>query len=276
MLPALRVVAVLHALSSLCNRSWPACSSPDRTRPSTATPPTPSILVSFVPRHDDPRGPGLAPRPDPARGAHRLRRPCWVAEGVQTGAGFAHLLWLHIPLGVVMMGGLARSRAADHAPLPAAGGTRRENGCGGPRLSRCGGRGMRGLHLSRRSALRLFGGAGTAVVLAPARASCAKPGSDGINAGTLTSKAKLPKPFSVPLPILRALAPDSTDAQGVPLLDDAQAGRGRDPARLPDEDLRLQRDVSGPYLDVRGRARRWSCTRPTSCRCRSPPTCTAA
>ncbi len=68
--------------------------------------------------------------------------------------------------------------------------------------------------LSRRGALKLAGGAGLGAVLAPTLAGCVKPGDDGINPGTLESKAKLPQPFTVPLPIPKPLDPIGTDAQG--------------------------------------------------------------
>ena len=65
------------------------------------------------------------------------------------------------------------------------------------------------MRTTRRGALKLFGGAGAAVALGPALAGCAAPGNDGINAGTLTSSAKLPPPFTVALPIPTPLTPTS-------------------------------------------------------------------
>ncbi|MBS2536209.1 multicopper oxidase family protein [Catenulispora sp. NF23] len=109
---------------------------------------------------------------------------------------------------------------------------------------------MSALRLSRRSALRLFGGAGTAAVLAPTLAGCAKPGSDGINPGTLKSSAKLPQPFTVPLPILKALAPDSTDAQGVHY---SMTLKQAEVEILPGYQTKIfgyNGTFPGPYLDV--------------------------
>lgn len=105
--------------------------------------------------------------------------------------------------------------------------------------------------LSRRGALRLAGGAGLAAVLAPTLAGCAKPGDDGINPGTLESKAKLPQPFTVPLPILKPLAPDSTDAQGVHY---AMALQQAEVEILPGYKTKIfgyNGTFPGPYLDVR-------------------------
>jgi spore coat protein A len=69
------------------------------------------------------------------------------------------------------------------------------------------------MNTSRRSALKLFGGAGLAVALVPTLSGCGESTSN-LNPGLLTSKAKLPAPFTVPLPVLSPLKPSSTGAQG--------------------------------------------------------------
>jgi spore coat protein A len=107
--------------------------------------------------------------------------------------------------------------------------------------------------LSRRGALRLAGGAGLAAVSAPALAlaGCAKAGNDGINPGTLESKAKLPAPFTVPLPVLKPLTPTATDAQGVHY---AMTLRPAEVEILPGYKTRIfgyNGTFPGPYLDVR-------------------------
>lgn len=109
---------------------------------------------------------------------------------------------------------------------------------------------MSGPRLSRRGALRLFGGVGTAAVLAPTLAGCAKPGTDGINPGTLASKAKLPQPFSVPLPIPKALAPDSTDARGVHYSMTLQQAEAEILPGYKTKIFGYNGTFPGPYLDV--------------------------
>jgi len=109
---------------------------------------------------------------------------------------------------------------------------------------------MSGLRLSRRGALRLFGGAGMAAVLTPALASCAKPGTDGINPGTLASNAQLPKPFTVPLPILKPLAPDSTDARGVHYSMTLQQAEAEILPGYKTKIFGYNGTFPGPYLDV--------------------------
>ena len=104
---------------------------------------------------------------------------------------------------------------------------------------------------SRRGVLKLAGGAGLAAVLAPTLAGCVQPGGDGINAGTLKSTAKLPEPFTVPLPILQPLAPSSTDAQGVHY---AMTVREAEVEILPGYKTKIfgyNGTFPGPYLDVR-------------------------
>jgi spore coat protein A len=70
------------------------------------------------------------------------------------------------------------------------------------------------MNTSRRGALKLLGGAGLALSASPVLAGCVASTEDGINPGLLTSKARLPAPFTVPLPVLSPLKPSSTGAQG--------------------------------------------------------------
>ncbi|WP_370364767.1 hypothetical protein [Catenulispora sp. GP43] len=71
---------------------------------------------------------GLVPR-----AAFTISAALLVVEIVQTGAGFGHVMWIHIPLGVLMMGGVAQlmpmimrtytpaaASAAAVVPFPAA------------------------------------------------------------------------------------------------------------------------------------------------------------
>ncbi|GAA2043735.1 hypothetical protein GCM10009839_53860 [Catenulispora yoronensis] len=106
MLPALRVVAVLHALSFLAQPILAGffLSGQDTAIDSHATNGmilatlclVMTILAFPVWRR------GLVPRAVFTTAAGLL-----VAEMVQMIAGFSHLMWLHIPLGVIMMGGIA-------------------------------------------------------------------------------------------------------------------------------------------------------------------------
>ncbi len=106
MLPALRVVAVLHALSFLLQPILAGLflSGQDSAIDSHATNAGIVVLLCLI----------LTVLAFPAwrkdllpRAAFTTSLSLLVAEGVQMYAGFAHLMWLHIPLGVVMMGGLA-------------------------------------------------------------------------------------------------------------------------------------------------------------------------
>ena len=63
---------------------------------------------------------------------------------------------------------------------------------------------------TRRGALKLLGGAGLALSVSPALAGCVSSTGDGINPGLLTSKARLPAPFTVPLPVLRPRTPNKS------------------------------------------------------------------
>jgi len=107
MLPALRVVAVLHALSLLLQPILAGMflSGHDSAIDSHAT--NASILVSlclvmtvlaFLAWRRE-----LVPRPVFTVAASML-----VAEGLQMMAGYAHLMWMHIPLGVLLFGALAQ------------------------------------------------------------------------------------------------------------------------------------------------------------------------
>lgn len=107
MLPALRVVAVLHALSLFLQPVLAGLflSGQDSAIDSHAT--NASILVTlglvlsvlaFLAWRRN-----LVPRP-----VFTVAASLWVAEGLQMMAGYLHLMWLHIPLGVLMFGALAR------------------------------------------------------------------------------------------------------------------------------------------------------------------------
>ena len=231
MLPALRVVAVLHALSFLLQPIMAGffLSGQDSAIDMHATNATIVVVLCLVMTV-------LAVlawrRRLIPRAAFTISLALLVVEIVQTGAGYGHVMWIHIPLGVADDGRRRAAHAAGDAALHA------------------GGRRMSGLRMSRRGALRLFGGAGMAAVLAPTLASCAKPGSDGINPGTLASKAKLPKPFTVPLPILQALAPDSTDAQGVHYSMTLQQAEAEILPGYKTKIFGYNGTFPGPYLDV--------------------------
>jgi heme A synthase len=42
------------------------------------------------------------------RAAFTISLALLVVEIVQTGAGYGHVMWIHVPLGVLMMGGVAQ------------------------------------------------------------------------------------------------------------------------------------------------------------------------
>ncbi|NUP48466.1 MAG: hypothetical protein HOW97_14330 [Catenulispora sp.] len=106
MLPALRVVAVLHALSFFLQPILAGMflSGQDQAVDSHATNAMILILLCLV----------MTVLAFPVWRRGQLPRAAFtnaagllVAEAVQMMAGFAHLMWLHIPLGVIMMGGIA-------------------------------------------------------------------------------------------------------------------------------------------------------------------------
>jgi hypothetical protein len=108
MLPTLRVVAVLHALSFLLQPIMAGffLSGQDQAIDTHAT--NAMILAALcllltvlVPRAVFTTALGLL-----------------VAETVQIMIGFSHILWLHIPLGVIMMGGLATLMPLVMRPQP--------------------------------------------------------------------------------------------------------------------------------------------------------------
>jgi hypothetical protein len=107
MLPALRVVAVLHALSFLLQPIMAGLflSGQDSAIDLHATNASVVVLLCLVmailafPAWRR----GLVPR-----AAFTTAAALLVVEGIQMGAGFAHVMWLHIPLGVLMMGGVAQ------------------------------------------------------------------------------------------------------------------------------------------------------------------------
>ena len=107
MLPALRVVAVLHALSFLVQPILAGffLSGRDSAVDSHATNATVlvalclvmTVLAVLVRRR------GLVPRAVPTISLALL-----LVEIAQMGAGYGHVMWIHIPLGVLMMGGVAQ------------------------------------------------------------------------------------------------------------------------------------------------------------------------
>jgi hypothetical protein len=107
MLPALRVVAVLHALSFLLQPIMAGLflSGQDSAIDLHATNASVVVLLCLVmailafPAWRR----GLVPR-----AAFTTAAALLVVEGIQMGAGFVHVMWLHIPLGVLMMGGVAQ------------------------------------------------------------------------------------------------------------------------------------------------------------------------
>ncbi|MFJ2095536.1 multicopper oxidase family protein [Streptomyces sp. NPDC087901] len=66
------------------------------------------------------------------------------------------------------------------------------------------------MSVSRRSVLKLAGGAGLALAAVPALTGCSA--TSELNPGELVSKAKLPAPFTVPLPFPTPTKPVATDA----------------------------------------------------------------
>ncbi|MEY9857464.1 hypothetical protein ABH935_003072 [Catenulispora sp. GAS73] len=107
MLPALRVVAVLHALSFLLQPILAGLflSGQDSAIDSHATNATIVValcLVMTVLAFPAWRR-GLVPR-----AAFTTSAALFVVEILQMGAGYGHVMWIHIPLGVIMMGGVAQ------------------------------------------------------------------------------------------------------------------------------------------------------------------------
>ncbi|SHM92363.1 hypothetical protein [Actinacidiphila paucisporea] len=68
------------------------------------------------------------------------------------------------------------------------------------------------MSVSRRSVLKLVGGAGLALAAAPSLTGCSA--TSELNPGELVSRARLPIPFTVPLPVPTPLAPVATSAAG--------------------------------------------------------------
>jgi hypothetical protein len=107
MLRALRVVAVLHALSFLLQPITAGLflSGQDSAidmHATTATIVVALCLVMTVLAFLAWRR-GLVPR-----AAFTTSVALFVVEILQTGAGYGHVMWIHVPLGVIMMGGVAQ------------------------------------------------------------------------------------------------------------------------------------------------------------------------
>lgn len=107
MLPALRVVAVLHALSFLVQPIMAGLflSGQDSAVDMHATNATVVVVLCLVMTI-------LAVlawrRKLIPRAAFTISLALLVVEIVQMGAGYGHVMWIHIPLGVLMMGGVAQ------------------------------------------------------------------------------------------------------------------------------------------------------------------------
>jgi hypothetical protein len=117
MLPALRVVAVLHALSFLLQPIMAGffLSGQDTAIDTHAT--NAMILATLCLIMTVLAFPawrrGLVPRAVFTNAAGLL-----VAEAAQIMVGFSHIMWLHIPLGVIMMGGIASLMPLVMRPQP--------------------------------------------------------------------------------------------------------------------------------------------------------------
>ena len=107
MLPALRVVAVLHALSFLLQPITAGLflSGQDSAvdmHATTAVIVVALCLVLTVLAFPSWRR-GLVPR-----AAFTVSAALLVVEILQMAAGSSHIMWIHIPLGVLMMGGVVQ------------------------------------------------------------------------------------------------------------------------------------------------------------------------
>ena len=107
MLPALRVVAVLHALSFLLQPIMAGLflSGQDSAVDMHATNATVVVVLCLV--MTVLAAVGWRRRLVP-RAAFAISLALLVVEIVQMGAGYGHVMWIHIPLGVLMMGGVAQ------------------------------------------------------------------------------------------------------------------------------------------------------------------------
>lgn len=107
MLPALRVVAVLHALSFLVQPIMAGLflSGQDTAIDVHAT--NAMIVVVLCLAMTVLAFP-LWRRGKVPRAAFTISVALLVVEVLQMGAGFGHVMWVHIPLGVLMMGGVAQ------------------------------------------------------------------------------------------------------------------------------------------------------------------------
>lgn len=107
MLPTLRVVAVLHALSFLLQPIMAGLflSGQDSAIDMHATNASIVVLLCLVMTV-------LAfllwRRGRIPRAAFTTSLALLVVEIIQTMVGYSHIMWLHIPLGVLMMGGVAQ------------------------------------------------------------------------------------------------------------------------------------------------------------------------
>lgn len=119
MLPALRVVAVLHALSFLLQ---PVMAGFFLSGQDTAidTHTTNAMILATLCLVMTVLALPVWRRGQVPRGVFTNALGLLVAETVQIIAGFGHLMWLHIPLGVIMMGGIATLMPLVMRPQPKA------------------------------------------------------------------------------------------------------------------------------------------------------------
>lgn len=134
MLPALRVVTVLHVLSFLLQPILAGLflSGQDNAIDMHAT--NAMIVVALCLLMTALAFPAWR-RGLVTRKAFTVSAALLVVEILQMGAGFGHVMWIHIPLGVLMMGGIVQvmplilnpanaprpaGAAAPVVPLPAA------------------------------------------------------------------------------------------------------------------------------------------------------------
>ena len=122
MLPALRVVAVLHALSFLLQPVMAGffLSGQDQAIDMHATNAMilAALCLALTALAFAAWRRGLVPRAVFTTAAGLL-----VAEMVEITVGFSHIMWLHVPLGVIMMGGLATLMPLVMRPQPQAAAT---------------------------------------------------------------------------------------------------------------------------------------------------------
>jgi hypothetical protein len=117
MLPALRVVAVLHALSFLLQPIMAGLflsgqdTAIDMHAMNASIVMTLCLIMTILAFPLWRRG--LVPR-----AVFTTSLVLLIAEGLQMGAGYGHVMWVHIPLGVLLMGGVAQLMPMVMRPQP--------------------------------------------------------------------------------------------------------------------------------------------------------------